>query len=507
MHLNDIVDSKLLADMIAQKYVKVQSHPEYGYLIYNYTDHAMFDKVWNQATINCRGLITDASGVVIARGMPKFFNYQQDEAPKFNLEDQVHVADKVDGSLGVLYPTPKGGWAIATRGSFTSEQAVWATQFLRENPMGAVAQGWTILFEVVVEWNRIVLNYDTEGLVLLGAVHNESGYFDNLQECVRPLPEGSPRDDGREHEGSPEGLEPMSRVPERIAKKVCPKSNTRAQGGNIPLSAGLVRRESGQSFRSQEAKLEKDTGCVAEDEGRETLHRLWASIPPLLNGLGSRARGKTLQRESSQNPGSIARGVGEMRTCLCKLSSGSNVRPSERYWRATSFGTMTYAEAIALPPRKNAEGLVLTRDWDGAMVKLKQQDYLDLHRIITGLSARSIWQLIVDGKDVDKYIVQLPDEFVDWARLVVAQLELDIADRAYSHACSFEVVVDVLEGLYGEQGWGKKEFALEVMKSVPDESWAMFMLYDGKDLEPTLWKRAKPEAFITPVAQRTEDVA
>jgi hypothetical protein len=37
------------------------------------------------------------------------------------------VTDKLDGSLGILYPTPDGH-AIATRGAFVSEQALHATE-------------------------------------------------------------------------------------------------------------------------------------------------------------------------------------------------------------------------------------------------------------------------------------------------------------------------------------------------------------------------------------------
>lgn len=51
----------------------------------------------------------------------------------------------------------------------------------------------------------------------------------------------------------------------------------------------------------------------------------------------------------------------------------------------------TLREAIAMPPRENAEGFVV-RFKDGTMVKVKQQDYVELHRKLSNLSPRLIWE-------------------------------------------------------------------------------------------------------------------
>lgn len=182
MHIDKIVNPEALVYHIERGYVTVRTHPEYGYRIYNYTDKCQYENVWNETTMTCRGLITDHEGNVIARGMRKFFNYGQEWAPGFSVDDNVLVLDKVDGSLGIVYPTPDGGWAVATRGSFTSDQAIHATAALTDAQKSvaedAYKVGETVLCEIVYPENRIVLDYgDTDELVMLGTVQRETGWF------------------------------------------------------------------------------------------------------------------------------------------------------------------------------------------------------------------------------------------------------------------------------------------------------------------------------------------
>lgn len=176
-----IVGFKRMKDL---GYIRVQSHPRYDYEIANYTEKAVYDKEWNDVTLQCRGLIYRRSdGEVLARPFRKFFNHNESTAPTFGLNDPVVVTDKLDGSLGVLHITPDG-WAIATRGSFDSPQARHATAVFKaryENYMGASwgfnpPFGITYLFEIIYPENRIVVDYgQQDDLVLLGAVDIATG--------------------------------------------------------------------------------------------------------------------------------------------------------------------------------------------------------------------------------------------------------------------------------------------------------------------------------------------
>ena len=185
------MNTQLLQEMIAQNYIRVNKHPDYDLYIYNYTQDAQFDRLWNEITITCRGLILDGEMNIVARPFPKFFNLG--EAPELGIPDtSFEVFDKMDGSLGILY------WAgglpfIASRGSFTSEQAVKATEMLHgqyKNCWEQLDQSKTYLFEIIYPENRIVLDYGaTSALVLLAVVDTQTADEFPLEDIGFPLVE------------------------------------------------------------------------------------------------------------------------------------------------------------------------------------------------------------------------------------------------------------------------------------------------------------------------------
>lgn len=175
-HIDDLFHHNELRTMIDEGYVRAQHHPDLPYAILNYTEKAAFEGVWNAVTLNCRGLITTDHGDLRARPFRKFFNHGQTGAPEIDLNALTVVTDKADGSLGILYPVP-GGHAIATRGSFTSDQAIHATALWQSRYSHITPpDGVTMLFEIVYPANRIVLDYEgMDDLILLGGVDIATG--------------------------------------------------------------------------------------------------------------------------------------------------------------------------------------------------------------------------------------------------------------------------------------------------------------------------------------------
>lgn len=175
-------DLSKLEQFRAAGYIGTQRHPALPLLIHNYTQRCQFDRVWNETTLACRGLITDESGNVIARPFHKFFNLEEhllpnSTLPEINWQQDFYVSEKLDGSLGVLYPTPRGP-AIATRGSFVSDQAKAGTDILIEKygDWRPSNNRLTYLFEIIYPGNRIVVDYgDMRELVLLDVIDNETG--------------------------------------------------------------------------------------------------------------------------------------------------------------------------------------------------------------------------------------------------------------------------------------------------------------------------------------------
>ena len=106
----------LINEMIEAGYIQVKKHSDADLFIYNYSPKAQYDRIWNEATLACRGLILDGDGNIIARPFQKFFNLGEFEG-QYLPASVFEVYDKLDGSLGITYQL-NGKWQIATRGSF-----------------------------------------------------------------------------------------------------------------------------------------------------------------------------------------------------------------------------------------------------------------------------------------------------------------------------------------------------------------------------------------------------
>jgi RNA ligase len=390
--LCDLLDTGELAEMLDQGYVRRQEHPSMPLVIYNYTEKAAYDREWNDVTRQCRGLIVNAmTGAVAARPFPKFFNYGEHDEATLSLDEPVTITDKMDGSLGILYRGTDGKLAIATRGSFASEQAIHATALLRDRYAGAfdywaADEEFTHLFEIVYPDNRIVVDYGaTDDLFYLANVHIASG---------------------------------------------------RTQG------------------------------------------------PVPGNGW----------------PGPLA----------------------------TVFEGGTLGQALSMEPRPNAEGIVVHYWHSGLRIKIKQDDYVALHRILTMTTARTVWEyLAVDacrdlivapkhwgsrlaidparaaeilavGPDwLAKLTGGVPDEFHGWLRSTIS----GIAARVDGQRTYLETEAGALREAHGGD---RKAFALAVKDHT--DAGALFLLLDGKDITFYLWKAAYPPPEKAWGA-RSEDVA
>jgi hypothetical protein len=178
--LADLLDTERLCALIEAGFITCRPHPSEPLLVYDYTARASASATWTAETRLCRGLIADRDGRVVARPFAKFFTLPEhdrgvalDPVP---VGVPFEVQEKMDGSLGILYPTASGP-AISTRGTFTSNQARWATEHWRARYGGtAVAPTTTLLFEIIYPANRIIVDYHGfEGLILLAAIDTTTG--------------------------------------------------------------------------------------------------------------------------------------------------------------------------------------------------------------------------------------------------------------------------------------------------------------------------------------------
>lgn len=171
----------MIEKYIQEGYISKRKHPEEDLYILNYTPKAQYEGLWNEYTLNCRGLIVDSSYNPKSRCFKKFFNYE--EVPNEIIKRKnvsFDIYEKLDGSLGILYWI-KDKPFIATRGSFDSEQALVANEILRSYDVSKLNRSLTYLFEIIYPENRICVDYEgKKDLIFLSAFEISSGLEVNL---------------------------------------------------------------------------------------------------------------------------------------------------------------------------------------------------------------------------------------------------------------------------------------------------------------------------------------
>lgn len=126
----------------------------------------------------CRGLIVDNDNHILFRPMKKFFERNQLYhyfVPHGNKHFELY--EKKDGALGILYWLADFPF-IATRGSFTSKQAIIGTSLLYSkysSEIPKMSKSYTYFFEIITPRDKHVVDYgEIEDLFLIGAYDNNN---------------------------------------------------------------------------------------------------------------------------------------------------------------------------------------------------------------------------------------------------------------------------------------------------------------------------------------------
>lgn len=152
-------------------------------------------------------------------------------------------------------------------------------------------------------------------------------------------------------------------------------------------------------------------------------------------------------------------------------------------------------DVLQMKPRENAEGVII-RDVDtGEMVKIKQDDYVDLHRMVTNMSTLHVWELLKND-DIAKLIDDAPDELYD-------SLQSHVNDFTSQHDAEVDAVMRVRDEILGDLGLSvdremsreeRKAFAIEVQgrgKRLSSKLFAATFNPDG--LSEMVWNDLRPD--------------
>lgn len=163
MSFNQLYDG--LQQAVADRFVRENA---LGALrLYCYTEQCVYNQAWSDITRLARGIILDVEQKqVVATPFVKFFNLHEttDALPDMPFE----VFEKLDGSLIILFHH-NGQWRTSTKGHLSSPQAIWAAEWIKAYDLSCLTPGDTYLLEAIYPDNRVVIEYDKNGLSFLAA--------------------------------------------------------------------------------------------------------------------------------------------------------------------------------------------------------------------------------------------------------------------------------------------------------------------------------------------------
>lgn len=129
----------------------------------------------------------------------------------------------------------------------------------------------------------------------------------------------------------------------------------------------------------------------------------------------------------------------------------------------------------------NAEGFVV-RFSNGDRMKIKGEEYLRLHKVMTNLSTTAVWEVLSNGGSIDDLLKDVPDEFYD----KIKEYEKSLIVQFNKMEEEYQNHFDSIKGL----GVRKLFAQTAIMFQHPS---ILFGMLDGKDISPMIWKIIKPE--------------
>jgi len=352
---------EILIQYEEEGWIRSQSHPTLPLRILNYTQKTQYESHWDEVTLNCRGLIIDSEYKVIVQPFGKFFNYEEienkGEIPLSG--DYVYVQDKMDGSLGILF-WYESEWIMATRGSFTSDQAIRGLEIAnRLFNLEAWEKSIAYACEIIYPENRIVVDYGIdEKLIFLSAFYNRAFYNNNTKDSE--------------------------------------------------------------------------------------LH--WTTAKAFFNVNGIPYK---------------------------------YIVHTEQHF---VFGTSLY-KALKEMNQRNSEGFILRFHPSNYRMKIKFEDYVRLHRIITGISSYDVWENLMNtGEMSEKVLTEVPDEFYSWVRKTEADLRLEYSKLEAEYLDHFDSIKRL----------GTRKLFAQLARNFKYPG-ILFNMLDGKDYSNGIWTIIKPK--------------
>ena len=117
-------------------------------------------------------------------------------------------------------------------------------------------------------------------------------------------------------------------------------------------------------------------------------------------------------------------------------------------------------------------------------MKIKFEDYVTLHGIVTEFSTKKVWEILKENQDLEKLLEMVPDEFYDKVKLVYD----DLTEQ-------FETLKGVAETIASQCGQfdNRKDIALFLQREHKEIMPLVFGILDKKNIDKIIWTMIKPD--------------
>jgi len=128
----------------------------------------------------------------------------------------------------------------------------------------------------------------------------------------------------------------------------------------------------------------------------------------------------------------------------------------------------------------NSEGFIV-RFSNGERCKIKFENYVELHRKLSSISEKAVWELICEKREIKEYLDIVPDEFHEQIRFWYESILLKYAEISLRARNKFCVLLNFEH---------RKDFALAIKDDI--DKALLFKLLDKKDIFDDICKLIKP---------------
>jgi RNA ligase len=139
---------------------------------------------------------------------------------------------------------------------------------------------------------------------------------------------------------------------------------------------------------------------------------------------------------------------------------------------------------------QNKEGFVLRFQPGNFRMKIKFDDYVRLHRLLTDFSNIDIWESLRDGKNLEKELLdRVPDEFDRWVKSKISEIRNNFEKIEKEAKDLYKIFSDSSEKV----STTKAEYSIWVKKQKKNLQPILYSIFDGKDYQKIIWRLIRPE--------------